>query len=199
MAGERAPHLLESTRTLLDWEEAWTWHRCEAVAGSDESSMALCDLELGLIRRELGRRRKLRTVPGAPAWPENSKMALSARFQVVKDRIPVDTFLESNGGLVRRSDLAGVTKACCPLPDHYDDTPSFRIEGQRWHCFGCNRGGDVFDLAMALWGYTQLYPVLLLMEQGLGIAPPKDAEPDKPVVVVPVVRLKDGSYRELVF
>jgi hypothetical protein len=195
---ERPPHLLESTRTLLDWEEAWTWHRCSAVAEADERSVAFCDLELSLIRRELGRRQKLRHMPGAPAWPETQNLALRARLQGVKDLLPLAPFCETNGGLFRRSDSGGITRACCPLPDHHDDTPSFRIEGQRWHCFGCNRGGDVFDLAMALWGYTQLYPVLLLMEQGLGIEPPKEAVPDKPVVVLPVVRLKDGSYQELV-
>jgi hypothetical protein len=41
----------------------------------------------------------------------------------------------------------------CPLSDHEDRTPSFHVyEADRgWWCFGCSRGGDVFDLAAALW------------------------------------------------
>ncbi|HBE89971.1 MAG TPA: hypothetical protein DDW41_02055 [Candidatus Andersenbacteria bacterium] len=32
----------------------------------------------------------------------------------------------------------------CPL--HREKTASFIVSGQRWHCFGCNESGDVFDL-----------------------------------------------------
>lgn len=32
----------------------------------------------------------------------------------------------------------------CPI--HQEKTPSFIVSGQRWHCFGCSEGGDVFDL-----------------------------------------------------
>lgn len=43
----------------------------------------------------------------------------------------------------------------CPLPGHDDGTPSFRAfpEPERgvW-CWGCNRGGDVYSFAAALWG-----------------------------------------------
>ncbi len=37
--------------------------------------------------------------------------------------------------------------ACrCPFPDHADQNPSFIVTPKEnlWHCFGCNRGGDVF-------------------------------------------------------
>jgi DNA primase len=42
----------------------------------------------------------------------------------------------------------------CPLPDHEDRTPSFVVYGAErgWFCFGCHRGGTVYDLAAALWG-----------------------------------------------
>lgn len=43
-------------------------------------------------------------------------------------------------------------KGCCPF--HSDATPSFTIfaQGQRFHCFGCGAGGDVFDFLQRLLG-----------------------------------------------
>ncbi len=56
----------------------------------------------------------------------------------------------------------------CPLPDHADGHPSFKVYPQGWHCFGCNKGGSVYDLAGALWGlgtrgddFTRLHAELL--------------------------------------
>jgi RepB DNA-primase from phage plasmid len=43
----------------------------------------------------------------------------------------------------------------CPLPDHDDRTPSCRVyaTAQRgWWCFGCARGGRIYDLASLLQG-----------------------------------------------
>lgn len=35
----------------------------------------------------------------------------------------------------------------CPFPDHEDKTPSFIVTPQEnlWNCFGCGRGGDIFE------------------------------------------------------
>jgi hypothetical protein len=44
-------------------------------------------------------------------------------------------------------------KINCPL--HQDRTPSLHVYQQPengWHCYGCNRGGTIYDLAAALWG-----------------------------------------------
>lgn len=42
----------------------------------------------------------------------------------------------------------------CPLPDHDDRTPSFKVyetpERGVW-CFGCHRGGDIYCFAAELW------------------------------------------------
>jgi hypothetical protein len=43
----------------------------------------------------------------------------------------------------------------CPLPDHKDRTPSCHVypdAAQGWYCFGCHRGGALYDLARELSG-----------------------------------------------
>jgi len=41
----------------------------------------------------------------------------------------------------------------CPLGTHKDSSPSFTVwnSQNRWHCFGCNEGGDSIDLYMKLF------------------------------------------------
>jgi RepB DNA-primase from phage plasmid len=43
----------------------------------------------------------------------------------------------------------------CPLPDHHDQLAScmvYRDPSEGWHCYGCGRGGTVYDLASLLAG-----------------------------------------------
>ena len=57
--------------------------------------------------------------------------------QVVGERVPL-----------RRAGRAW--KGICPF--HQEKTPSFTVNPERqiWHCFGCNKGGDVFSFLMEL-------------------------------------------------
>jgi hypothetical protein len=44
-------------------------------------------------------------------------------------------------------------KISCPL--HQDRTPSLHVYERAengWHCYGCHRGGSIYDLAGAVWG-----------------------------------------------
>jgi hypothetical protein len=46
-------------------------------------------------------------------------------------------------------------KTNCPLPDHEDRTPSCHVYDdpeQGWFCYGCERGGTIYDLAAAVSG-----------------------------------------------
>ncbi|MDP9475550.1 MAG: CHC2 zinc finger domain-containing protein [Actinomycetota bacterium] len=46
-------------------------------------------------------------------------------------------------------------EARCPLPGHDDKSPSFYVypATESCWCFGCQRGGDVVNLAALAWGY----------------------------------------------
>jgi len=49
-----------------------------------------------------------------------------------------------------------VLQGLCPLPGHCETEGSFTIypQSQSFYCFGCRRGGDVFDLVMAREGLS---------------------------------------------
>jgi len=42
-------------------------------------------------------------------------------------------------------------RGICPLPSHTETAPSFTVypESQSFYCYGCHRGGDVFNLVMS--------------------------------------------------
>lgn len=46
--------------------------------------------------------------------------------------------------------------ALCPLPEHIERTPSFKVDPERqsFYCFGCHNSGDSIALVMKLHGLT---------------------------------------------
>ncbi len=57
-------------------------------------------------------------------------------------------YIERLAGL----DIGRDRKVCCPF--HDDRTPSlhvYRDPARGWYCFGCGRGGSVYDFAAYLW------------------------------------------------
>jgi hypothetical protein len=46
----------------------------------------------------------------------------------------------------------GAGYVLCPLPQHRERTPSCRLFEDHWWCFGCARGGGIYDLASLLHG-----------------------------------------------
>lgn len=56
--------------------------------------------------------------------------------------MPVTEIFERHGATIRQN--------TCRCPFHADDTPSLSIYagGTKWHCFGCNEGGNVIDALM---------------------------------------------------
>jgi hypothetical protein len=96
-----------------------------------------------LSRVPLGSVGKIDRTRSAPADRHDDRMLEIA---------PVDYVQALTGIEIPRS---GVIR--CPLPDHDERTPSFKVyEGPErgWHCFGCGRGGTIYDLGAALWGIS---------------------------------------------
>lgn len=59
-------------------------------------------------------------------------------------------------------------KLCCPF--HDDRSPSLHVfeEPERgWFCFGCRRGGSVYDFAALLWGCSPRGPQFLRLRREL--------------------------------
>lgn len=48
---------------------------------------------------------------------------------------------------------SGFQVAVCPLPDHQDSKPSFRVyDDGHYHCYGCQAHGDLFNFVMEMEG-----------------------------------------------
>jgi len=62
--------------------------------------------------------------------------------------VPADLWLPA----LTSVDVPRSRTVCCPLPGHDDRTPSCRIYDTSFYCFGCHRGGDIFNFASELYG-----------------------------------------------
>jgi DNA primase catalytic core len=64
----------------------------------------------------------------------------------IKTSVDLKTYIEQvTGSTFKKNGKGYVTR--CPFPDHEDKTPSFIVTPQEnlFNCFGCNRGGDIFE------------------------------------------------------
>lgn len=97
----------------------------------------------------------------------NSPNSLSST-QDIKDRLAVETLV----GEYLKLNRAGVNfKALCPF--HTEKTPSFMVSPERrsWHCFGCDKGGDIFTFVMEMEG-LEFKEALKLLAKKAGVELP---------------------------
>ncbi len=76
-------------------------------------------------------------------------------IEEVKEALPIEwvVAIEAGVGLVENGE--GRSIGLCPF--HVDENPSFDIygNGERWGCFPCTKGGDVFDFIGDYWGLAE--------------------------------------------
>jgi hypothetical protein len=93
--------------------------------------------------------------PRAPKRIRRRQLAPSPRRPRVDDPVEQWTPREYFAALCGVTEYDRDGKAQCPLNDHTDPRPSLWIGDtpeSGWYCFGCGRGGRIFDLASLLIG-----------------------------------------------
>ena len=83
-------------------------------------------------------------------------------IEEIKSRLPVEQVV---GRYVPLKKAGRVFKGLCPF--HGEKTPSFTVNPERgiWKCFGCGKGGDIFDFMVESEGLTFGEALRLLAEQ----------------------------------
>src|SRR3989344_5572283 len=92
---------------------------------------------------------------------------MSSITEEIKSRINIADII---GGYIKLEGAGGSYKARCPF--HNEKTPSFIVSPSRqnYHCFGCNRGGDVFSFVEEIEGLDFPGALKILAEKaGVGL------------------------------
>jgi len=86
-------------------------------------------------------------------------------LEEIKDKIDIVEFIRS---YIPLQPAGKNFKALCPF--HPEKTPSFIISPERqiWHCFGCQKGGDVIKFVM-LYENLEFYEALRILAEKAGV------------------------------
>ena len=95
-------------------------------------------------------------------------------YEQLKNQLTPKHVTERYGPPIHRGNMI-----CCPF--HADRTPSMKLYDDHFYCFGCQKSGDVIDLAAQLLRLTN-YEVAKLLSADFGIT---DEVPTQPVRTTP--------------
>ena len=95
-------------------------------------------------------------------------------YKQIKNQLTPKHVTERYGPPIHRGNMI-----CCPF--HDDRTPSMKLYDDHFYCFGCQKSGDVIDLAAQLLRLTN-YEVAKLLSADFGIT---DEVPTQPVRTTP--------------
>ena len=95
-------------------------------------------------------------------------------YEQLKNQLTPKHVTERYGPPIHRGNMI-----CCPF--HDDRTPSMKLYDDHFYCFGCQKSGDVIDLAAQLLRLTN-YEVAKLLSADFGIT---DEVPTQPVRTTP--------------
>lgn len=87
---------------------------------------------------------------------------MNTEVEDIKARLSVREVI---GGYVQLAKAGVSWKGLCPF--HHEKSPSFIVNEERasWHCFGCNKGGDIFSFVMEIDGLSFPEALALLAER----------------------------------
>jgi DNA primase len=96
----------------------------------------------------------------------------SSDVDQIKDRLGIADVV---GSYIQLSKAGKSFKARCPF--HNEKTPSFIVSPDRgtYHCFGCNKGGDIFSFVQDIEG-TDFYGALKVLADRAGVTLSKQSK-----------------------
>lgn len=183
MSATLSPFRAFGTNDLLKERECYRFALTELAAGEGdwafaEESSAFVAARLTELADEIERRKRLADKPTAPPWPKRDHAEMKAELEEIKYRLELGAYVESHGGAVLCPRGRSLW-APCPLPGHDEHRASFHVDPDKqvWHCFGCNRGGDLFEFARQLYGIGEFWRVAELLRAQAGMEEPERLRP----------------------
>jgi len=105
--------------------------------------------------------------------PPESTYGFRKCCEAVRAAVPIEVIARRYTELQPLGGKAWFT-ARCPFPDHPDHDPSFYIYPPgRFHCYGCDRGGDVIDLEFHCGSYNELWEAMIALKEEFDVQLPQ--------------------------
>ena len=105
--------------------------------------------------------------------PPESTYPFRKCCETVRDAVPIETIARRYTELKPLGGRAWF-EGRCPLPDHDDHDPSFYIYPPGlFHCYGCDRGGDVIELEFHCGGYGEKWEAMIALKEEFGLTLPQ--------------------------